>query len=334
MKRSRFLSLIATVVLLVSVNGMMLPRAQASSPAYNSIMNWFPEPEHGGFYYAEQMGLYKKYGINSTINEYSFSIPITIPYVLSGKAAFGMANADEVLQFRSRGAKIVAIMGTFQTNPQGFLWHAEDTSIHGLADFSNHTIIYVIGAGYYPYLLQHYHWTNIKTKNYDFTSRAFALDPKAVNQCYVTAEPYVWGKQGLKVKYALIADSGYNPYGDLIFTTESMVKNHPDVVRAFVKASVEGWYSYLANPAATNAYIETAPGHKNFPLKPDEIAFDFHQVKRLHLVGGGDAAMHGIGHFMLARWKTLQQQMVSTGQKVGGVDVRNAFTNQFLPAKR
>src|SRR5262249_54221082 len=153
---------------------------------------------------------------------------------LPGKADFVMANADDVLQFRAKGAKIVAIMNTFQTNPQGFIYHAEDTSIHSLADFSNHTIIYTIGGlTAFPYMLRKYHWTNIKTRSYDFTSRAFALDPKAVNQCYVTSEPYLWSKQGLKVKYLLNAASGYSPYGDVIVTTEAMVKNHPDVVRAF-----------------------------------------------------------------------------------------------------
>lgn len=332
MKHNRFLSLLAAAALLLGINGQFLPRAHADSAAYNLMMNWFPEPEEGGFYYADHMGLYKKYGINTTIDLFGFSVN-QFTDVLTGKVAFGMGNADEILQYRSRGAPLVAIMASFQTNPQGFLWHAEDKSIHSLADFSNHTIIYSFGAGFYPYLLQHYHWANVKTKNYDFTSRAFAVDPRAVNQCYVTSEPYVWSKQGLKVKYALIADSGYSPYGDLIFTSESMVKNHPDLVRAFVKASVEGWYSYLKNPAATNAYLQTAPGAKNFPMKPDEAAFDFKQVKGLHLVDGGDATKFGIGYFTPARWKTLRQQMVSTGQKVGSVDVSKAFTNQFLPVK-
>jgi NitT/TauT family transport system substrate-binding protein len=332
MKRYRIAPLlVAATWLMVSV-GQALPHAHADSASYNVSMNWFPEPEEGGFYYADHMGLYKKYGINTTIRIYGFSVN-GFTDVLSGKIAFAMGNADEVLQYRSRGAPLVAIMNTFQVNPQGFLWHAEDKSIHSLADFSNHTIIYAFGVGYFAYLQKHYHWTNIKTRNYDFTSRAFALDPKAVNQCYVTSEPYVWGKQGLKVKYDLIASSGYDPYGDLIVTTESMVKNHPDLVRAFVKASVEGWYSYLKDPSATNTYMLTAPGAKNYPLKPDEMAFDFNQVKRLKLVNGGDAATHGIGYFSLARWKTLQQQMVSTGQKVGKVDVTQAFTNQFLPGK-
>ncbi|MDB5059422.1 MAG: hypothetical protein JWO59_2894 [Chloroflexi bacterium] len=333
MKVRGIVSIIAAAAVIAGATGAATtPRARAATPAYNLILNWFPEPEEGGFYEAQRLGLYQKAGVSSSINEFGFSISPEVN-VLQGKAAFGMGNADEILQYNARGAKLVAILGTFQTNVQGILWHAEDKTVHGLADFSNHTLIYSFGGGYEPYLLLKYKYKNFKTKNNDFTSRAFAADPKAVNQCFVTSEPYQWAKQGLKVKYALIANSGYNPYGSIIFTTQDMVNKHPDAVRAFVKASVQGWYSYLKDSKATNAYMMTAAGAKNYPMKPDAQNFSYSQLVHLHLIDGGDATTHGIGWFNVNRWKTLQQQMVAVGQKVGSVDLTKAFTNQFLPGK-
>ncbi|MDB5056533.1 MAG: ssuA, partial [Chloroflexi bacterium] len=321
MKVRGIVSIIAAAAVIAGATGAATThRASAASPAYNLILNWFPEPEEGGFYEAQRLGLYQKAGVNSSINEFGFSISPEVN-VLQGKAAFGMGNADEILQFNSRGAKLVAILGTFQTNVQGILWHAEDKTVNGLADFSNHTLIYSFGAGYEPYLVLKYQYKNFKTKNNDFTSRAFAANPKAVNQCFVTSEPFRWSKQGLKVKYALIANSGYNPYGSIIFTTQDMVNKHPDAVRAFVKASVQGWYSYLKDSKATNTYMLSAAGAKNYPMKPDEQNFSYSQLVRLHLINGGDAATHGIGWFNVNRWKTLQQQMVAVGQKVGSVDL-------------
>lgn len=334
MKRTHLLSLVTALGVAASVNTAVLPAHathSTDSTMYRMVMNWFPEPEEGGFYDALREGLYRKAGISITLEPFGFSI-VPDQYVVAGKADFGMNQADDVLQYRAKGAKLVAIMSTFQTNPQGILWHAEDTTIHSLADLSNHTLVYVFGAGYEPYLVLKYHYTNLKTHNTDFSSRYFTLHKDAVNQCYVTSEPYLWGKQGLKLKYTLIASSGYNPYANLMFTTEDMIKNHPDVVRAFVKASVQGWYNYMKDPAPTNAYMLTVSGAKDYPQKPDEQMFSYNQMKRLGLITGGDAAMHGIGYFNLARWKTLQQQMVSVGQKVGGVDVTKAFTNQFLPS--
>ena len=244
-----------------------------------------------------------------------------------------MANADEILQFRARGAKIVAVMATFQINDQAMIWHAEDTTIKGVGDLCNHTLVYSLGAGYEKYLVQKYNYTNFKTRTYDFTLRYFATHKDAVNQAYVTSEPYQAQRQGIKVKYALIADSGYSPYGDVIFTTEDTVKNHPDVVKAFVAASVKGWYQYLKSADATNTYLKTVPGAKNFPITPGNMAYSWATEKKLGLIDGGEAKTHGIGYFSLARWQTLQQQMVGVKVKpdVSTVDVTKAFTNQFVP---
>jgi NitT/TauT family transport system substrate-binding protein len=334
MKRSRLVSSIASLALIAFVNGGVLPGAHAAhqrdSASYAMIMNWFPEPEEGGMFDALREGLYQKAGINVTMAPFGYSV-VSEQYVVAGKAAFGMGQADEILQYRAKGAKLVAIMSSFQTNPQGIIWHAEDKTVHSLADLSNHTLVYSFGVGYEPYLVLKYHYKNFKTHANDFTSRYFALHSDAVNQCYVTSEPYLWAKQGLKIKYTLIASSGYNPYANLMFTTEDMIQKHPDVVRAFVKASVQGWDNYMKDPAPTNAYMLTVPGAKDYPETPANQMFSYNQMKRLGLVAGGDAATHGIGYFSLARWQTLQKQMVSVGQKVGSVDVTKAFTNQYLP---
>ena len=332
MNKNRLLSVLTALTVIGSASGAVRPHISHAASSYDLIMNWFPEPEEGGFYTAQRLGLYQKYGITSKVADFGYSVkPFT--YVLSGRAAFGMANSDEVIEERAQGAPVVAIMATQQTDVQGLLWHAEDKSIKTIADLSNHDIIYSFGAGYWPYLVQKYKYTNIKTKNYQFTPQAFYADPKAVNQCYVTSEPYTWGHNGTKIKFLLIASSGYNPYGDVIFTTESMIKNHPDAVKAFVKASIEGWATYLKNPAATNAYMQTVPGHQSWPMKPDEQQYSYKQLMKLHIIDGGDAKTHGLGYLSLQRWQTLKQQLISVGTKpnVSGVDVSKAFTNQFLP---
>ncbi len=59
-----------------------------------------------------------------------------------------------------------------------------------------------------------------------------------------------------KVKFFLLADGGYPPYGSTIVTTEKMIADKPDVVARFVKASLEGWRDYIKNPAPGNALIK------------------------------------------------------------------------------
>jgi len=330
MRISRIAYVLALAAIVAGLPGAApLHVRAAGGPAYNLMMNWFPEPEEGGFYEAQRLGLYQKAGISSTIEQFGFSV-YPEQYVLSGRATFGMANADQILEWNAAGAKLVAVMTSFQTNPIGILWHAEDKTIHSLADLSNHTLIYTFGSPFEQYLVAKYHYTDFHTKNNDYTSRGFAVDPTAVHQCYVTSEPYLYSVQGLKVKYALVASTGFNPYGAVIFTTQDFANSHPAVVRAYVKASVAGWTSYLKDSAPTNAYLRTAPGAKNYPETPAAQTFSYTQMKKLELIDGGDAATHGIGWMGMQRWTTLQQQMVGVGFKVGGVDVGAAFTDRFL----
>jgi NitT/TauT family transport system substrate-binding protein len=332
MRIPRVLSVLAATMIVAGTAIGGVPRqARAAIPSYGFMMNWFPEPEEGGYYEAVRSGLYRKAGIDLSVEQFGYSVN-SEQYVVSGRAAFGMANADQVLLWNAQGARLLAIMTTFQTNPIGVLWHAEDKTIHSLADLSNHTLIYTFGSPYEQYLVLKYHYKNFSTKNNDFTSRAFAADPSAVHQCFVTSEPHLYAKQGLKVKYALIASSGYNPYGSVIFTTQQFAASHPDAVRAFVSASVAGWHAYLAKPQATNVSMRSAPGAKNYPETVDEQDYSFQQMQSLGLIGGGDAATHGIGWQNPVRWMTLQRQMAQVGLKVGSVNAGQAFTDSFLPS--
>jgi NitT/TauT family transport system substrate-binding protein len=330
MTRSGLVSVAVVILSLACMAGGLPPHAVHAAPSYNLMMNWFPEPEEGGFYEAQRLNLYAKAGIASTVVPFRRVVTVE-PYVLSGQVAFGMGDADELLQYNARGAHLVAIMNTFQTNPLGILWHADDKTIHSVADLSNHTLIYSFGVPFEPYLVAKYHYKNFSTKANDYSSRAFAADPKAVHQCYVTSEPYLYEKQGLKVKYALISESGFDPYADLIYTTQAFAKSHSDVVRAFVRASVQGWYSYLKNPGPTLSYLRGAPGVKSYPETPDAQQFSFSQMQRYGLVDGGDAKIHGIGWFNPLRWTALQQQMDAVGLNVRNVDVGASYTDAFLP---
>lgn len=173
-----------------------------------------------------------------------------------------------------------------------------------------------------------YRYHNMKTVNYDFTLRAFLANKNAVNQVSVTSEPYLAMKTGAKVKWTIIGASGFNPYSNVVFTTEQEIQQHPAVVRAFVKATLQGWRTYLKNPVPTNNYVRTANGSKKYPLTLDAMQFDVAQSRPLIL--GGDAARGGIGVMSMARWAALKQQLSSIGVKQDKVAIKTVFTTAFL----
>lgn len=331
-KRAPVLS--GTLVGLILFCGACFPaRAQTRTARalvhVTQMMNFFPQPEEGGHYAAVYLGIYKKYGLDAPIVPFPSTAINAIPYVAAGKVDFGMAEADELLQARQQGVPIVAIMAEYQTTEVGLMWHAQDKSIRTLADLSNHTVIYSFGVTYWKYLQQKYHYTNVKQVNYDFSLRLFLANKNAVNQVSVTSEPYLAMQAGAKVKWLNLASSGFNPYGDVVFTTAAMIRQHPDVVRAYVQATIAGWKAYFKDPVPTNKYMQTANGSKNYPLTLAAMAFDVGQSRPLIL--GGDAATKGIGTMTAARWATLKRQLVAVGIKLDKVDPAASFTTAFLP---
>ena len=58
----------------------------------------------------------------------------------------------------------------------------------------------------------------------------------------------------------LLADNGYDGYSNVILARSQMVQQQPQVVQAFIEASIEGWRSYMNDPAAGDALI-----HKDNP---------------------------------------------------------------------
>ena len=63
------------------------------------------------------------------------------------------------------------------------------------------------------------------------------------------AGTYEAAKAGAKTNFYLFAKDGYPPYGTTVVAMQKLVKEKPDLVARFVRASMEGWTSYLANPA-------------------------------------------------------------------------------------
>jgi NitT/TauT family transport system substrate-binding protein len=89
---------------------------------------------------------------------------------------------------------------------------------------------------------------------------------------------------------------------------------------------MEGWKSYVANPAAANELIKK----DNPNMKDDQLAYALAKLKEQNLITGGDAAKMGIGIMTDERWKKTHEYMVSAGLLAPNVDVRQAYTTQFV----
>jgi len=288
------------------------------------LTNWFAEAEHGGFYQAKATGLYARAGLD-------VDIAMGGPQV-NGMQLMGGGDADIILSYDietldsiGKGIPAVAIGAINQFDLQGIMTHPDVSS---LAALKGRKILVSSTAfsTFWPWLKATFGFTDDQAGTYTFNLQPFINDPTLSQQGYITAEPYAALKHGVKTKFFLFADFGYPPYSTTLVTTRPFMEQHPDAVAAFVRATMQGWKSYLADPAPGNVLIKAA----NPQMDDDQIAYSIARFKAIKCVTGGDAATRGIGIMTEARWKKTRDFMVGVGMLPANAPWKTAFTTRFV----
>jgi NitT/TauT family transport system substrate-binding protein len=298
--------------------------AALSADKVTFLTSWFAQAEHGGFYQAKATGLYEKAGLDVTLKMGGPQIN-GMQLLLGGETDVMMGYDLQVLKALEQGLPVITIATSFQYDLQGMMTHPD---VGSLADLKDKTILVATPgrSTWWPWLKAKYRYTEEQTRPYTFNLQPFFADKNTVQQAYPSSEPFAAKQAGIPAKYFLFADYGYPPYGTTMVATKPFVDKNPDAIARFVKASLEGWRSYLQNPAPGNALIKT----DNPKMSDEQIAFAVEQLKALKVLDGGDAATLGIGIMTEARWKATYDFAVATGLLKPEVDWRAGYTDRFV----
>jgi NitT/TauT family transport system substrate-binding protein len=319
--RSRVLTLI--VALLAG------PAAAATHISF--VTDWKAQAEHGGFYQALAEGLYARAGLDVSIREGGPSV--NVPQILAGGAAdFGIgSNGFIPLNMVREGVKIKAVMGVFQKDPQVLITHPRN-DVRSLSDMKGKPIMIADAStvAFWPWLKAKYGFSDTQIRKYTFNLAPFLVDPKAIQEGYLSSEPYTIEHEGhVKPQIFLLADNGYPGYANMVLVPQKWIDTNPAAVRAFVNATSRGWRDYLyGDPRAANALIK-----KDNPEMSDGlIAAAIAKMKTYGIVSSGDAAKSGVGAMSDARWKVFFDTMASEGLYPRTLAYRNAYDLRFVNA--
>lgn len=309
--------------------GLALRPALAADTKITFVTDWKAEAEHGGFYEALALGLYKKAGLDVTIRQGGPGID-NMQLLAAGAVDFAIgSNSFGPLNLVQAGAKAVAVMAVSQKDPQCLMTHPRD-DIKSLADIKGKPVMIAAAAAntYYLWLKAKYGYTDSQIRPYTFNMAPFLVNKDAIQQGYISSEPYLVQQQGgFKPQVFLFADAGYPSYASLVMVSETFIAAHPDVVQKFVDASIEGWYDYLhKNPAPANALIKKDDPDENDGV----IAYAIGVMKAEGMIEGGDAAKLGIGAMTDARWKSFFDVMSKEDVYPAGLDYKAAYTLRFV----
>jgi NitT/TauT family transport system substrate-binding protein len=215
--------------------------------------NWYAQAEHGGFYQAVAEGTYRKYGLDVTIKMGGPQLN-TLQVMAAGQADCMMSADTAMLLARHTGVPTVTVASVFQKEPQVLIAHED---VKSFDDLKGKTLF--IGANshrtWWPWLRAKYGLNDGQVRPYTFNIQPFIADKNSAMQGFLTSEPFAIQKAGVKANVLMFSDHGYPAYNTTIACMEDTVTKRRAAVAAFVKASMEGWKSYLANPAPANALI-------------------------------------------------------------------------------
>lgn len=311
---------------LLAAAALVLCAGAHAQDKFTYMTNWYAQAEHGGFYQAVATGIYKKYGLDVTVKMGGPQVNI-MQLMAAGQTDCIMGSSDlQMMIARSGGLPVVTVAAIFQKDPQVLISHDD---VAGFEDMKDKTILIAPSAqrGYWLWLKQKYGFNDGQTRPYTFNIQPFVADKNTVQQGYLTSEPFAIQKAGVKARAHLFADKGWTSYATTISCMQDTVKTREKAVAAFVKGTMEGWKSYLADPAPGNVLIK-----KDNPNMTDEqLAYSVAKLKEMGIVTGMDAPKLGIGMMneqrIAANYKFLVDNKLIEPEKV---KVGDAYNFSFI----
>ncbi len=310
------------------IAGLGLAAAASAQEKFSYTTNWYAQAEHGGFYQAVATGLYKKEGLDVTIRMGGPQVNI-MQLMAAGQTDCVMGYDTQTFKSWEQGINAVTVAAAFQKDPQVLIGHPG--VVNKMEDLKGKSILISSAANttYWPWLMATYKLEASQARPYTFNIQPFIADKNIVQQGYLSSEPYAIEKEAkFKPNVFLLSDHGWPPYSTTIVCLDKTVREKPKAVAAFVKASMEGWKSYLkGDPTPANLLIKK----DNPNMTDDRLAHGIKLLNETGMVFGGDAAKLGAGIVTDARMKATFDMMVAMKLlDPSKVDVKNTYTTQFV----
>lgn len=290
-------------------------------------LDWVPEPEHGGFFQAQARGFFKEAGLEVEL------IPggpnaFVMQKLATGQAQIGQADSTNTILAVAQGLPVTQIGAVFQNDPSVLMLHAENP-ITRFEDLNGKTLMARPEWAFLPYLKKKY-GIDFQLIPFNFSVANFIANKDFIQQGYYIAEPYFITKGGAKApKYLYAWDAGFDAYAVLV-ANKTWAAQHPEQVRAFLKAYIRGWQEYLeGDPAPAHALMKQMN-----PNNTDEFMLFSRQmiIDEKLVIGRQNGSAAQIGRISRDRFQTQINQLEELEILAKGkVTVDQVMTTEYLP---
>ena len=290
-------------------------------------LKWVAQSQFAGIYVAKAKGFYSDAGLDATINPGGPNINVET-LVASGADTFGVASGTEgTLYAREKGLPLVCIGMSQQMTPFAFVTY-NDSGINSVKDFKGKKVaVWFTGVQYTLYsVLAH---EGVAQSDVQIVSQPFSMQP-FIDKQYDVATVTLYNElntlheQGINnIKLFLPDDSGVTTQQDSLVTSEKMIKEKPQVVQAFLDATLKGWkYSFEHKAEAVDIVLAAGSGLER---KHQEAMLD--EIDKVMTAKLGSS--EGLGAIDLKAIAAVQDSLVQFKALKAPVDLKAAFDTSF-----
>ncbi|GAB4397201.1 MAG: ABC transporter substrate-binding protein [Anaerolineales bacterium] len=289
-------------------------------------MGYIPNVQYAPYYVALEKGYYREAGFDVEF-DYSFETD-GVALVGAGELPFALVSGEQVLLARAQGVPVVYVMAWYQQYPISLM--AKSTSgFKTVSDLKGKKIGLpgLFGANYVGLRAMLYalgiQESEVTLDSIGFNQvEALAADQEDAVVGYAANEPVVLRSKGYDLTEWRVADTVQLASNGII-TNEKTIAENPELVRAFVQATLRGLQDTITDPGMAyeicKKYVENLA--QADPLVQKQVLGTSIEMWRAPRLGYSDPAA----------WENMQKVLMGMGSYATPLDLNAAFTNQFIP---
>jgi NitT/TauT family transport system substrate-binding protein len=325
--KKRKIILIPILLFLVACNSTAQPAEELTSITLPA--GYIPNVQFAPLYVAIEKGFYRDAGLDVTI-DYNMETD-NVALLGVGELDFAIASGEQVLLGQGQDLPVVYVMAWYQEFPVGVVSLA-DKEIIEPADLAGKKIGIpgLYGASYIGFraLLQA---NGLQESDLTLDSIGYTTVEALVNGqddavvIYVSNEPVQLEAQGYAINTLRVSDYT-NLIGNGLITNQKVIEEKPELVRAMVKATLQGIRYTQEHPDEAfeicKKYVdnlaELSPEEQEVQRKVLDASIALYHVEKN---GASD----------LQTWQNMQSILLEMGLLTQELDLNQVFSNAYLP---
>jgi len=297
-------------------------------------LDWDPYYFHAPYALGIDLGLYAQEGLEIEFLPGRGSATVA-PSVATDRATFGFIDASVLLLSREKKMPLKAVSGISHGNPVA-VFFLKDSGIKKPKDLEGRSVLVSFKSfknTVTTVFLEKVGLSRERVKMVDTSAPEGSLIQlllsKKADAIVLFANMGFYQGKLLKDRsdfsYFVYRDYGVDSLNKVVVTNEKTIKENPELIHRFVRASAKSWERALADPTAAMKALK-----KRFPAINEGYELTSFVANRPFLYGSESKAK-GLPYMSPKDWQETQELLVKTGLlPPKSKKLEDSYTNKFI----